>query len=166
MSLVYIHLILNHMPVVGLVFTALLLVIALARRSTELTKVALAFLALIGALSIATFLTGEPAEDLVEKIAGVSESAMERHEDVALFATIAAAGAGALALAAIALFRRRTVPRWVTGASLVVTLVALGLMGFTANTGGQIRHSEIRPVNAATGDVMQDDDDAREHRDR
>jgi hypothetical protein len=157
MSLVYIHLILNHIPVVGLVFTALILAIALARRSTELTKVALFFMALIGAISVVVYLTGEPAEELVEDLAGISETALERHEDIALFATVGAAGAGALALLALAWLKRRIVPRWVTGSSLVVTLAVLAVMGFTANTGGQIRHSEIRTVDAATGAVVPED---------
>ena len=46
MSLVHLHLMLNHAPVIGVVFAALLLSIAVLRHSDELTKVAFGFLVL------------------------------------------------------------------------------------------------------------------------
>jgi hypothetical protein len=34
---------------------------------------------------------------------------------------------------------------WIVGAVLVLSLATSGLMGWTANRGGQICHTEIRP---------------------
>ena len=59
MSLVHLHLLLNHLPVIGAFFGVLLLAVALARRSSELAKVALAFFAFLGAVSVAVFFTGD-----------------------------------------------------------------------------------------------------------
>ena len=145
MNIVHLHLLLNHLPVIGSVFATLLLAVALFRRSGELTRVSLWFWGLLGVASVLVFLTGEPAQDAVERFPGFSDTLAERHEDAALVATIVTAGIGALALAALFVFRRRTIPRWLTTLGLVAALGSSVLMGYAANLGGQIRHTEIRP---------------------
>jgi hypothetical protein len=56
-----------------------------------------------------------------------------------------AGGAGVVALAGLILFRRaERLPGWIVAATLVLFLATSGLMGWTANLGGQIRHTEIR----------------------
>jgi uncharacterized membrane protein len=145
MSPVHLHLILNHLPVIGTVIGVLLLAVALLRRSSELAKVTLGLFALLGVAAIAVFLTGEPAEELVEKLPGFSEAITEEHEEVARVATIAMAAFGAAALAALAVFRRHPLPRWVAAGGLVAALAVGGLMGYTGYLGGQVRHTEVRP---------------------
>jgi hypothetical protein len=52
---------------------------------------------------------------------------------------------GIAALIGLIIFRRaEKLPGWVIGAALVLSLATSGLMGWTANLGGQIRHTEIR----------------------
>jgi len=56
---------------------------------------------------------------------------------------------GVVSLAGLLFFRRsRTIPLWFSGFALVLSLAATGAMGWTANLGGQIRHSEIRDASA------------------
>lgn len=154
MSAVHLHLMLNHFPVVGALIGILLLAVALLRRSSELAKVTLGLFALLGAASLAVFLTGEPAEELVEKLPGFSESITHAHEEIAELATIVMVGFGVLALGTLALYRRRALPRWVTAGGLAVALAAGGLMGYTGYLGGQVRHTEVRAdaIASAAGD--------------
>lgn len=148
----HLHLLVNHVPVLGLVFGLALLAAALFRRSTELTRASLVVFVLAGIAGIVVYLTGEPAEDTVEKVAGITEGLIGRHEDAALAATIGSGVLGAWALFGLAGFRRlATLPRWFTSSSLVLALVAAVMMGWTANLGGQIRHSEIRAGAPAAG---------------
>jgi uncharacterized membrane protein len=147
---VHLHLLLNHLPVVGIILVAVLFAVAFVRRSNELTKVALAILAALAGVTVAVFFTGEPAEELVENLPGISEAIIERHEEVALFATIAMAIAGTAALFTLFVFRRRSVPRSAASLGFVGTLCVWALMAFTANLGGQIRHSEIGADATAT----------------
>jgi nucleoside permease NupC len=144
MSFVHLHLLLNHVPVIGTVFVLLLLVIALWRRSTEIGKLALSAVVGIALVTAIVFLTGEPAEEAVEHVAGVSESVIHQHEEAGEAALFGTGLAGVLSLASLWWYRRRELPRWVAAASLVVVLVVTGMMAWTANLGGQIRHSEIR----------------------
>jgi hypothetical protein len=166
MSGVHIHLLLNHIPVIGGMFVLALLALALVRRSSELAKIALGFFAVLGAVAVVVFLTGEPAEELVEGLPGVSEGIMERHEELALIATVAMAALGSLSLAALAAFRRRLLPRWVGAAGFALALGVGGLMGYTANLGGQIRHTEIRAGTTVDGGTALDDDDGERRRER
>ncbi|HKW48383.1 MAG TPA: hypothetical protein VJN70_13130 [Gemmatimonadaceae bacterium] len=151
MSTVHLHLLLNHVPVLGVVFVTLLLCLALVRSSGELAKLSLASLALVGVISILVFVTGEPAQEAIEHLPGFSERLIDRHEDAALVATIAAGCIGAVALGALVVYRRRAVPRWLTLFALVAALGSTGLMGYVANLGGQIRHTEIRSTSATRG---------------
>jgi len=122
MNVAHIHLMLNHLPVMGAAIGVLLLAAAFLRRSDELTKASLALLALLGVASVVVYLTGEPAEKIVEKVAGFSESLLERHEDVALLATISMGVLGALSLLTLVVFRRRPLPRWTTAVALVLSV--------------------------------------------
>ena len=151
MSWAHIHLALNHVPVIGLPIALLLLAVALLRRSTELAKASLGLIALVAAVTIVVQLTGESAEELIEHLPGYSESLVEHHEEAALMATIGMSILGLVALTGLVLFRgAATIPSWVGGGILLLGLLVGGLMAWTANLGGQIRHTEIRPVGVAT----------------
>lgn len=143
MNLVHLHLLLNHFPVVGVVIVALLLMVAVFRRGGELAKASLALFAIVGAVSILVFLTGEPAQDAVEKLPGISERLIDRHEDAARIAMIVTAALGALALGTLAVYRQRALPRWITLFALLGAVGSSATMAYAANLGGQIRHPEI-----------------------
>jgi hypothetical protein len=108
---------------------------------------------LLGAVSLVVFLSGEPAEEVIERLPGFSEAITERHEEAALVATIAMGVFGALAVGCLAAFRKRVVPRWIGATAFVAALGTTGLMGYAANLGGQVRHTEIRAQSAGGVDI-------------
>ena len=138
------HLILAHIPVVGLFLSTLLFAYAWWRRDAGARKIALAGLTFSGLMALPVFFTGEGAEEVVEKLAGISETLIERHEDAALIAAVLSALVGAVA--ALSWFwewRRGSSPRALGVAVALSALVAFGAIGWTANLGGQINHPEI-----------------------
>jgi uncharacterized membrane protein len=146
MNWAHVHLLLSHLPVIGTIFGVLLLLLALLRKSEELKRVSLGVFVFTALIALPVYFTGEPAEEMVENLPGVAESLIDRHKDEALFALLMAGGAGIVALISLILFRRaEKLPGWVIGAALVLSLATGGLMGWTANLGGQVRHTEIRP---------------------
>jgi uncharacterized membrane protein len=162
MSSIHLHLLLNHVPVIGTVFGVLLLAVAVARRSDELGRVALWLFALLAGTSVLVFLTGEPAAELVEKLPGFSEALTERHEEAALVATVVVGLVGLFSLAVLVVFRKRPLARWATPVALALSLGAAGAMGYAANLGGQIRHTEIRAASTAALDRAGDEGERRE----
>lgn len=158
MTILHLHLLLNHVPVVGALFLIVLFAAGALRRDATLVRTALWTCAVLGVVALATFFTGEPAEDAVEGLAGVSEAVIERHEEVALIATILLGAGATLSLAALAFLRRRAaLPRWVAMAGLAGSLVIAVAMGVTANLGGKIRHSELGGAATTTTNEAEHD---------
>ncbi len=142
----HLHLILNHFPIVGLIFSLALLAVALYRRSPELTRAGAVALIAVAVVAIPVYLTGEPAEEIVEHMPGVAEEVLERHEKAGLVSLIALEVLGAVALLALVVSRgAQALPRWLGPTLLALALVVTAWVGWTANLGGQIHHPEARP---------------------
>jgi len=140
-------LILNHIPVIGVGFITLLLIVAMARKSNELIAVALGFTILLSLATVPVYLTGHLAEEVLEDLhlPSISKERIEAHEEKADIAFISIEVAGALAI--ITLIVRRYSSRR-GSVMIVLTLLALiisgGLVVWTADLGGKIHHQEIR----------------------
>jgi hypothetical protein len=153
MNTAHLHLILNHIPVVGTFISLGLFGFALWKRSEESKGTALGLLVITAILAVPAFLTGEPAEGVVKALPGVSQAIIEQHEEAAHGAFIALCILGGVALAGLFWFRRgRLVPLWFSSVVLAGSLLVGGWMAWTANLGGQIRHSEIRSGGQAQAD--------------
>lgn len=146
------HLILNHFPIIGTLGGIVVLFYGLIRKSTD-TKVLGALLILAMAIiSVVVMETGEAAEELVEKIPGINEAAMEAHEDASKIASGILVASGILALISLALhFFKKNAVTIAMSATLLLSSVAFGFMAYTGYLGGKIRHSEISTNNSILG---------------
>jgi uncharacterized membrane protein len=168
MDLTHLHLILNHLPVVGIMFGFLILAWGVLRGYEEVKTVGLIFLVFTAFAALPVYLTGEPAEEAVEKLPGVSEQIIELHENSALLSLILAMATGVLAFFGL-IFKRFSavnVTRFSMFAILFLSFVTGALMARTANLGGEIRHTEIRqttqnsnPATETKQKKEKDDDD-------
>lgn len=145
MDLTHLHLILNHLPVLGVIFGFLILFWGVLRGYEEVKIVGLVVLIFTALVAVPVYLTGEPAEEVVENLPGVSEQIIELHEDSALISLVLAIVTGVLAFAAL-VFKRfsKAVARIPVIAALLLSFITGTFMARTANLGGEIRHTEIR----------------------
>ena len=144
MSWGHVHLLLNHVPVIGTFLCLLLLLVAFVRKSEELKRVTLGLFVLIALITIPVYLTGDSAQEMVENIPGVSRAMIHQHENSALYSLIAVEVAGVIALAGLLLFRKnKGLANLLTIVTLVFSLITGGLLAWTSNLGGQVRHTEI-----------------------
>ena len=156
MNFAHWHLLLNHLPVLGTAFGVVLLLLATWRKSDELKRLSLWVFVLAAVAAIPAYLTGEPAEGMIEHMPNVAENLIERHEEWALISLLATGLTGLAALAGWFAYRRAEhLPNWLTSGALVLALTTSTLMGWTANLGGQIRHPEIA---AALNNTKQSND--------
>lgn len=147
----HLHLILNHVPVVGVPIALFAILYARWSKNDRMLRAAYGFLIGVALITLPVFWTGEPAEHVVEHVAGVSEALIESHEEAAEFAlvvTMMSAGFALVGFFASRLEARlpnyRAVLRFVPVLTLIVLTVNTGALGYAANLGGMIRHSEIR----------------------
>jgi uncharacterized membrane protein len=142
----HIHLILNHVPIVGVAFVSLLLSIGLIFRNTFTQKVSLLFLVLIAAVTAIVYLSGDGAARAVQGLPGVTTDLIRAHESIARIALVITGFLGALAFFGLALYwKRDKLPALFISGVLLVSLVTTGIMVWTGLLGGEIRHTEIRP---------------------
>ncbi len=150
MSAAYIHLALNHIPVLGTLLAALLLAYGLWRDHESTQKAALGLLVVVGAAAVAVYWTGEPAEEIVEGMAGVSHDAIEAHEHWGWYAFLASIVTGLASLGALLYgWSRRTLVRWTVQLAFIFSLLTAGTMVYTANLGGKVHHPELRANTTA-----------------
>jgi uncharacterized membrane protein len=146
----HIHLVLTHIPVIGIGVVIVFLLAGLARRSRELKWVSLQMFVALALLSIAVYLTGSPASHQMRELPGISRETIHHHSSVADFAFGGMEVLGALSLGAMVKFRNSAaIPVRIVAALLGLALVVLVLMLWTANLGGRIRHPEIGAKSAA-----------------
>ncbi len=144
------HLVLNHIPLIGIGFVILLMIIALVRKSSELKNIALIFTVLVALWAIPAYLTGEPAEEIVEDVPGISEDMIHEHEEMAEKAFIFIEAVGGLALIALIGGRfNRKLGNTLAAVTLLGLIAGGGLIAWTANLGGKIHHEEIRDGKTA-----------------
>lgn len=139
------HLVVNHLPIIFPIVGVIVLVTGLISKSEAVKRTAyLVFI--IGALSaIAAMNTGEGAEDLVEKISGVSENYIEEHEESAETFALLSYFLGGLSLLGLwASFKKKAFSNITAIGTLIFALVILFFGKETGTTGGEIRHTEIR----------------------
>ena len=144
MNSVQMHLALTHVPVILSFVGLVMLVVALLKKNTTLTKTSYIILIIAGVAAVPVFFSGEGTEEAVEHAPGVSEAIIERHEEIANLAMISIAAAGISALIALFSFRWLFATRAFKGLVLLLAIASGGLMAQTAHLGGQIRHTEIR----------------------
>jgi uncharacterized membrane protein len=154
MNPAHVHLLVNHIPVLGVVLGLVVLAGAVLRSHALLTRCALAVFVVAALAAIPTYLSGEPAEEIVERAAGEIETWVEPHEEAASVALALVEALGVLALIGLRLSRNgRALPRALMGVTLVAAVLATGSLAWTANLGGQIRHTEIRSGPAAPSPI-------------
>jgi hypothetical protein len=143
MNAAYFHIVLVHLPVVLTPLGATLLLIAHTRHSMTTARVALGILVAAALITVPTFLLGEPAEEIVEHIAGVSEDIIEAHEEAAEVALWLSIASGMLSLLTWRiLVKGGALERLFLTLTFLCSLAASATLGYTAHQGGKIRHPE------------------------
>lgn len=150
-NVAHLHLLMNHVPTVGIVIGVGLFLLSFVRRSEHLRHVSLEMFFLIALASLPVYLTGLAAQDAILGRPDVSEAAIAAHHDGALLAFVFVEITGFVAWLALWQFRRLArSAAWTSPAVLLLAVVTLVLMASAAGVGGEIRHPEIRMDEAVT----------------
>jgi hypothetical protein len=141
----HLHLMLNHFPLTGFVFSFIILSLGFFRRNDAFVRTGLIVAVLSGALAVPTYFSGDPAEDVIKNSAVFSESRVEAHEEAAEFAIwLIELTALSAAFSYYALSQKKNFAKKALAVTFALNVVALGAIARVNNLGGQISHPEIR----------------------
>ncbi len=150
MNNAHLHLVVNHLPIIFPVVGIILLLIGIFTKS-DVSKRNAYLVFILGAIaSIIAMLTGENAEESIEHLAGISENAINLHEESAETFAAISYFLGAISLfSLIANFKNWAFSKFLPFVTLVFALITMFFASQTGNSGGEIRHSEIKNGVAA-----------------
>lgn len=139
------HLALNHIPVILSMAALAILLWGWLSKSYEIKKVGLVLAMVTAVFAGTAFLTGEPAEDVIEDLPAFSKELVHEHEEAGEAVLIVSIVAG-LAAAATAFLIKIKHPLSIYVFAITTLLILACTLAFlrTAHLGGLIQHPEIR----------------------
>lgn len=145
MNEAHLHLILNHFPSIGITIGLLVLIAGYLLKNPQVKATSLGIFIFSALAAIAANATGEGAEEIVERIPGISESIIHEHEEFAeQFLTLALILGGAALITLLLQWRKI---KFATYGYILVLILAISCLVsayYVGVTGGEIRHTEIR----------------------
>jgi hypothetical protein len=142
----YVHVLLNPMPLYGMVAGAFLLVWSRLRHSEEFPEGALLWIILVAIITGVAVYFGEQALENVGVIADAHGNRwLARHKERAETLMYIFYLTGLSALGALWAQRRR--PSWAShlvSLTLVLTILSIGAAAWISHAGGQVMHAEFR----------------------
>lgn len=142
----YVHVLLNPIPIYGMVMALLALVLGLVTGNKGAQMIALVLVVLVcGSVWPVSEFGDKAAEHLSVDVDSTGNRWLKIHEDRADIGEWAYYVTGALALATLVVkWKFPKAERWFTALVLVGVLTSLGFGGWIAHAGGQARHVEFR----------------------
>lgn len=155
MNAPHIHLLINHLPIIGLIIGILVVIFGLLTKKQVVSSVGLWITMIAGLSSYPTMYSGGASEHFFEENKGkycVNEDLIHEHEEAADLAFWPCIVTGVFA--GIALFGHRKGHKHTKKAEILVVfigIIAIVLISKAGLTGGEIRHPEISSCCSAEG---------------
>ena len=151
MALEYLHVVINHIPMIGLATVCVPLLYALVRGERHTLIVSLALCIVLGAGTAVVIWSGEEGHEniehgpIVQMLDAPAHDWIHEHEERGEAAAIVAYITAAVAVLGCGLlWWKPKALRAIAAVMLVLCVVNVVLMARTTKAGGQIRHPEFR----------------------
>ena len=152
MTSAYVHIVIVHLPVVGLFFTLVVSLLGLYFKDQRLILIGCAFTIVCALGAVVAYGSGPPALEHIQ--GGLDQATMslaEEHAVMGRAAFITMILAGLIALQGLL----RTAaddgpPPWLVRGLAILLVITAGLMAWTAHLGGGVRHPEARNPSMIT----------------
>jgi len=146
MNLAHLHIVLNHVPSLGMLLGLVLFIAALYKKSESLKKVSLQVIVIVALLALPTYLSGNAAQWMLQNRTDIPKAFVEAHQNAAMVTLGLMTITGTFAWFGLWQFRRYSRPGGgTTVAVLILSIFTTAAILQTASLGGLINHTEIRP---------------------
>ena len=149
MNLAHVHIVINHIPSLGMVVAACLLIFSLQKKNDGLKKISFQLLVAMSLMALPTFMTGSAAEAMIRNQSDATKGLIQAHENAAIWTLALISITGTFAWFGLWQYRRFSRPGIGNTAIVVIlSLLTAAAILRTANMGGDITHTEIRAAGA------------------
>ena len=159
------HLVVNHFPIIGAILGLGILIVGLILKNSAVKNTAYILFVVAAIFAFASMATGEGAEALVEDMPNLGHQIIHEHEELAEKLALLLYATAFFSL--LSMYTDVKKYKYAKTLSVVTLLLAIGssVVGtFVGNSGGEIRHTEIREngINAAPSKESVTDDNHKE----
>lgn len=145
MDSAHLHLILNHFPILGILFGALFLFVALWKKNDFMIVFSQIFFILIVLITIPAYWTGDDAGEIIKQLPGVNENLIDAHEDLGFIGFLLSIILGLLSFVNLIFLKKsKEIFTKFSYGILIFSIVVFGFMIYVGQTGGLIHHQELR----------------------
>ena len=140
----HLHLVFNHLPIVGIYLATLVLIAGLFFKNNIVKRVALSLLIISGIGAFVAHVTGEGAEESSELRTDISHDLIEKHEHASEpFFQIMLAITLLSIVALVFNIKKKTWSQYLIFLITIICLAAAYFAQQAGTSGGEIRHPEI-----------------------
>ncbi len=156
----HLHLVVNHFPIIGTIFGLGILIAALVLKNNTIMNTAYIIFIVTALFAFASMATGDGAEEMVEDMPSIGKKIIHEHEEMAEKLAIVLYLLGIVSIVGLVFnVKKKAKANLVSFLALTIAVVAVILGKQTGTSGGEIRHTEIRPSTEKTqsgGEAQED----------
>lgn len=159
----HLHMIVNHFPIIGTIFGLGILISGMILKNNSVKNTAYVLFIVAAIFAAFSMGTGEGAEELVEDMPTVGKQIIHEHEEMAEKLAVVLYVLGIISLGGLILsYLKNAKATMLSYVALVVAIVGVFFAQQTGTSGGEIRHTEIRPNATPTLDSENNADQSKE----
>lgn len=145
MNAAHFHLVVNHLPIIVPIIGLLVMLGGLILKSEVIKRTAYAIFILGAIATVPAFVSGEGAEEVLEKMQDVSHKLIHEHEEKAETFALLSYVLGLIAIVGLwSNWKKKSFASVVSYVTVLLSFVVLFFAKQTGTSGGEIRHPEIR----------------------
>ncbi len=164
----HLHMVVNHFPIIGTILGLGILITGIILKNNTVKNTAYVLFIVAAIFAAFSMGTGEGAEELVEDMPSIGKEIIHEHEEMAEKLAIVLYALGVISLIGLFMnYKNKTNAKFVSYIALVVAIIGVFFAQKTGTTGGEVRHTEIRPTavqavgtdqNATSGEKEESED--------
>lgn len=158
MNEAHLHMVVNHFPIIGIIFGFGILIFGMLLKNKILKNTAYSLFIVSAIFAAISMATGEGAEELIEDMKNVGHKIIHEHEEIAEKFAINLYILGFISIAGIYMnYKNHSKSALVSFVAITISAIAILLAQQTGTTGGEIRHTEIRANSNTSNEIISKD---------
>lgn len=147
----HLHMVVNHIPIMGTVFGLGVLITGLVTNNNTVKNIAYVLFIIAAVFAAISSSTGEMAEELVKDIPSVEKKIIDQHAHFAALLALTLYVLGVTSAAGIFInFRKNNRTRPIAFLAILLAIIGVFFIFQAGKSGGDIRHTEFRTKRQST----------------